>query len=286
MTVNRKIIAPSNTPGAIAGAAFMNDAAEEIAALWRYAILPLSNVANPADANHIAADCDVPLVIAEKGNNLLLIPGIANTGAAFLSVNGLADKEIVNRDGSSIAAGRLQAGRAEPLANLGTKYALLADNPPAAAGTILKAVFAYQLAQGNQSVAVSAGWQTYKLNTVIRNDLAGLGVALNTGLNQITLPSGAYEFEAQAYIGNFKGGLYLWNVTDNVLVPGQARVQIQNYGSGRTIGQFALASTKILELRVYSSAAAAAGNLGEFLNISSPASIPEQYGHIQFEVQT
>lgn len=276
MAADRKVPAPSNTPGGdITGTDFMEDVLAEVQGLWRHAQVPLSGVAG---SNNITASCDVALDVRNKGNKFTFTPFAANTAAVVLEINGKGVLPLRDRSGAELAGGRLSPGRAETVEDFGSEYRLMTD-PPATGVPLLHALFAYQLAAGSNGGATAAGWNKYPLNTVIHNDIPGL--AFNAGANQLTLPARTYDWvEADAYYADDDATLCLWNVSDNQMISGMARRAGYNYGSVRTLGRFTLATPKTCELRLYATIASGSTSLGRAVGITSPSSIPEQFGFL------
>ncbi len=267
----RKTPAPSNAQAPFPGPDVMEAINTEVTGLWQYVQVPLSDVAGTANA--ITANCDVALDQNRKGQKFTLTPTAANTGAATLNVNDRGALPIINRDGSVLSAGRLIAGRMETVENDGAAFRLLQDKPPTTSGAS-RAIFAYQMPAGTAGQNSINGWSRYPLNTQVLNEIAGLvfdGVA-----QQLTLPAGTYDLMASAYFGQYTGVLVPWNVSDNQMLAGIARVVSNNYTFLQCAGKITLAATKIIELRV---AANAVASLGPPLNATSPA-IPEQYGFL------
>jgi hypothetical protein len=277
MTANRASPAPSNTPGVLPGSSTLDDIAKEVAALWRHAAVPLTNVAGTANA--ITADCLVPLWVREAGNKFSMVVVLANTGPTNLAINGLASRPVINRDGSALANGRLAAGRLELFEDDGTSYRLLLDKPLTTAAPLLS-VFAYQTATGTDGSGTNVGWNKVQLNTNVLTEIPG--VNLNTGTNVLTLPAGTYEVDAQGYANASSSALHLWDVVAAAaFTTGLARQQGYYTGARRLFGKFTLAATKTFELRMHTSIATGAGGLGYAQNI---AGIPEQHCFIALRV--
>lgn len=278
MAADRKVPAPSNTPGgSISGTAFMEDVLTEVQALYRYVQIPLSTVAG---ADTVTAVCDVALDVRAKGNKFTITPVAPNTGAATLEINNCGQLPWRDRAGAPLAAGRLVAGRSEVVEDFGTEYRLLLDAPAVASGS-LRSQFAYQLASGTDGGTTTTGWNKYPLNTIISN---GLGITFNAGANQMTLPAKSYKVNASVF--NYTSGassLHLWNVSDNVEVAGLGRCSGRDYSNISIAGGFTLAVPKILELRLYTNVGVAGLGFGDAVGIVSPSSIPEQFGFVVFE---
>lgn len=277
MAADRKVPAPSNTPGGgISGTTFMEDVLTEVQALYRYVQIPLSTVVG---ANTITAVCDVALDVRAKGNKFTFTSVAYNTGAATLEINDKGPLPLRDRNGAVLAANRLMAGRSEVVEDFGTEYRLLLDSP-AVAGSILRSVFVFQMNSGTHGGASATGWNKIPLNTIIQNDI---GLTFNAGANQITLPAGIYR-RVLASAFNYTSGassLHLWNVSDNQAVAGFARVSSKDYGQPSLTGEFTLASSKVMELRLYTSTGQATYGLGYQVGVPL---IPEQYACIEFEI--
>lgn len=271
MPADRKIPAPSNTPGGgISGTAFMEDALTEVQALWRYAKVPLSSVVG---SNTITAQCDVPLDVRGKGNKFTFTPVAPNTVAPTLEINGKGQLPLRDRSGAVLPAGRLATGRAEDVEDFGTEYRLMIDPPPSAA-VQQRSLFAYQLNNGVAAGGLPTGWMKYPINTLILNEI---GITFNAGLNRLTLPARTYEVDASAWAYSYAAGLFLVNTSDGgAAMGGMARSTMYAYGQARTTGKFTLATPKDVELWLYSSNAG--GSLGNPLTSGHP----EQYGFIDF----
>lgn len=281
MPADRKVPAPSNTPGGgISGTTFMEDVLAEVQALYRYVQIPLYDVAG---TDTVTAKCNVPLDARATGNKFTLTPVAGNTGAATLEIDLRGPLPMKDRTGAALAAGRLVTGRTEVLEDFGTEYRLLLD-PPSAASAVQKSIIAYQQNSGVNGGTTTTGWNKYPLNTLVMNEISGL--TFNAGANQISLPAGTYR-RVKACVAHYsanEGSLHLWNVSDNQPVAGLARVPGHTYMPLEFTGQFTLASLKVMELRIYTSAGANNIGLGTPVGIASPSAIPEQYGFIEFEV--
>lgn len=281
MPADRKVPAPSNTPGGgISGTTFMEDVLAEVQALYRYVQIPLYDVAG---TNTITAKCNVPLDARAAGNKFTLTPVAGNTGAATLEIDLRGPLPIKDRTGAALAAGRLVTGRSEVLEDFGTEYRLLLD-PPLSASATQRSIIAYQQPSGTDGGSTTTGWNKYPLNTIIRNDIAGL--TFNAGTNQITLSTGTYK-RVRAVGFNYTAqasSLHLWNVSDNVEVAGFARVVGRDYSAPEINGQFSIGATKVFELRLYTAGGQSGIGFGQAVGIASPSAIPEQYGFIEFEV--
>lgn len=275
MPADRKVPAPSNTPGGgISGTSFMEDVLTEVQALYRYVQIPLSDVAG---TNTITASCDVALDVRAKGNKFTFTPVAANTGAATLEINGKGPLPLRDRLGAVLAAGRLAIGRSEVVEDFATEYRLMLD-APAAGQSLLHSVFAYQLATNTNAPASVVGWQKIPLNTIVLNEL---GLTFNGATNQVTLAALTYDWvRGVQMMGGFSNSLVLWNVSDNVPFTGMVRRQAYNWSPVETEGKFTLATPKVAELRVYCSNATANGLGGFAANITSPSALPEQYGYL------
>jgi len=107
---------------------------------------------------------------------------------------------------------------------------------------------------------VASTWNTFPLNTVETDGIAGATLAAN----QISLPAGTYQITgfgqyAFPFGGVQKSKLRLRNVTDNTTVIVGAGFQAPTYGgSGLTSspnipisGRFTLFATKVLELQIW-----------------------------------
>lgn len=279
MPANRRVIRPANAAGPFAGAAFMDDVGEEIEKLWDHAQLPLTGWGGTANAQ--TAQCVVTILGNGAGRQYLAKFALANTGALTLAIDGKPAQPVVNRDGTALTAGRINPARWEEIYDDGAAFVLLNDPPPPQGG-VLRSLFAYQLAAGQSGAGTAAGWNTYRLNTAIINDIPG--VTLDAVNFRLTLPARTYNwFEADAFVQDNRAGLYLWNVSDNQLIPGQARSQSNTSAVTTLRGSFTLAATKQVELRLYQDIAGGAGRLGLPLNITAPAAIPEQYGSLVLE---
>ena len=89
MPADRKVPAPSNTPGGgISGTTFMEDVLAEVQALYRYVQIPLYDVAG---TDTVTAKCNVPLDARAAGNKFTLTPVAGNTGAATLEIDAVID---------------------------------------------------------------------------------------------------------------------------------------------------------------------------------------------------
>ncbi len=275
MAANRKTIAPSNTAGVLAGPTVLNDIAEEVEALWRYAAIPLSGVAGTPNA--ITANCDVPLALSQKGNKGSFIPVAPNTGATTLAINGLPSKAVTNRNGTALANGRLVTGRMELFEDDGVRYRLLLDQPSSTAAPQLS-TFAYQTASGTDGAGTAVGFNDIPLNTTILNEIPGVTLAANV----LTLPAGTYEVDAQGFANAGNAALHLYDVVAAAaFTTGLVRQQGYSAGPRRLFGKFTLASTKTFKLRMHTSIAAGSGGLGYAQNI---AGVPEQHCFIAIKV--
>lgn len=269
MAANRKTKAPSTDPGLIPGAGFLEDLREEIAMLWRLAVLPLVNVAGTANA--ITADCLVPLLARESGNRFSLLPLAANTGATDVEINGLPGRALVNRDGSALASGRLAAGRMELIEDDGTSYRLLLDKPPLAS-TFLTNTYAYQTSNGVGPAGRPTGLSDYPLNTTVLNENAAIDFS---GAPAFVLAAGTYEFDA--FVSTADGGadrLVLWDVVANVALASSVWSSNNYYGSRRLFAKMTLATAKTVKLRLYTPSGG--GSYGHPVSFGTP----EQYGFI------
>ena len=94
----RQTIAPANTAGLLNGTTTLNDISAKVEPLYRYALIPLINVAG---SNTITANCRVPLLVAEAGNQFQFLPFAANTGAVTLNIDARGAKPL--RDASGVA---------------------------------------------------------------------------------------------------------------------------------------------------------------------------------------
>jgi hypothetical protein len=277
---NRKLRSPSTTAGVISGPDFMEDAADEVANLWRYVNVPLSNVAGTANA--ITADCDVPLQQYQKGPKFSFLPAAVNaSGGVTININGLGNRSILNRDGSPPVAGRLQIGRLEHLEDTGTALRLITDQALTTTRSN-QALWVYQKAAGQESDAAVAGWNTYKLNTEVHNTIAGC--SFTAGTNSFILPTGFYDITAEITTYLNRSGLYLWDGTTNLPVTtGMAtRRGWQQQGMSLT-GRIEVAASRSFSLRVFSENAVGATAFGYSANITTPVSLPEQYGYLKVD---
>ena len=126
---------------------------------------------------------------------------------------------------------------------------------------------------GSQGGTAFAGtWGRRDLNTVVKNSIAGASLASN----QITLPAGTYRFEAIVPASSVNHQAYLWDVTDG----GQTRIasgsSTSSAGTSVTsfsfIAQceFTIASTKVFEIRHWTSTNIANYGLGFPSNSTGP----------------
>jgi len=126
---------------------------------------------------------------------------------------------------------------------------------------------------GSQGGTAFAGtWGRRDLNTVVKNSIAGASLASN----QITLPAGTYRFEAIVPASSVSHQAYLWDVTDG----GQTRIgsgsSTNSAGTAPTsfsfIGQceFTIASTRVFEVRHWTSTNIANYGLGFPANSTGP----------------
>lgn len=124
MAVNRKVPTPTTDPGGISGTSYANQVSEEVEALWRFAIEPLTSVAG---TNTITAS---PLVSTlsslQAGNNFILRPANTNTGAVTLNISSLGAKSVVSKAGSALSASALTAGTDYLIRYDGTNFRVLA----------------------------------------------------------------------------------------------------------------------------------------------------------------
>lgn len=278
MTAIRKTPAPSNSAGPFPGPGYLEAVLAEVAALWQYAKLPLSNVAG-VDA--ITADCDVALDLNRKGNKFTFLPVGANTiPGVTMDINGKGALNLLSISGAALAIGRLQAGRMEEIENTGTEYRLTSPDPIPSSIITLHSVFAMEKAAGvNGGTPVANARTKYPFNTTIRNDIPSL--AYNAGTFEFSLQAGDYEVEADIQMRmEGKGGLYLYNVTDAGDVAGVWGAQVGYIGNPRLAGKFTLAATKTLALHYVVTSAPAGFGLG--LAVNDPSGAPERYGFIHF----
>ncbi len=282
MAAIRKTPAPSNSAPPFGGTAYLEAVAAEVAALWQYAKVPLSGVAG---ADVITASCDVALDVRRKGNKFTFFPAAANTTTTpNMEINGRGPLTIVSRNGSALGVGRLQTGRMEEIEDDGAAYRLVSPDPAPSGISLLRSVFAYQKNTNiNGGSIVGNVFVKYPFNTVVLNEIPGL--SLDTVTNIFTLPARAYDWvqvEA-AFRGSTSGGIFLWNTSDNTYIPEMTRVQLANNSSPlRAAGKFSLAAPKTMEVQINCSGNGNGDALGAAKNITSPVSIPEQYGIIEF----
>lgn len=282
MTAIRKTPAPSNSAGPFPGDDYMEAVLAEVDALWQYAKVPLSSVAGVDD---ITASCDVALDLNKKGQKFTFFPAGANlTTTPNLSINTKPPLTIVSRTGAALAVGRLQAGRMEELENDGTQLRLVSPDAAPSGITLLRSVFAYQKNTNIDGGSIATNvFVKYPFNTVILNEIPGL--SLDTVTSIFTLPARTYDWvEAQVVCGPMDyGGLFLWNTSDDVHMSEMTRVQLTaNAMNARAAGKFTLAAPKTMEARIYGQGNGNSFALGNASNITSPVSIPEQYGMIEF----
>jgi hypothetical protein len=279
MTATRKTPAPSNSPPPFGGTAYLEAVLAEVDALWQYAKVPLSGVAG---VDVITATCDVPLDSNRKGQKFTFFPAGANlTTTPNLSINTKPPLTIINRNGSALSVGRLQAGRMEELENDGLDLRLVSPDAAPSGITVLRSVFAYQRNTNVGGGSSPANVLTkYPFNTVILNEIPGL--SLDTVTNQFTLPARAYDWVEIniSLAATDMNGVFLWNNSDNAYISAMTRVQAY-YSPSRAAGKFTLAAPKTCEVHFRCTAGNPNG-LGVPLNIASPASLPEQYGMIEF----
>lgn len=130
----------------------------------------------------------------------------------------------------------------------------------------------YKTTSGSPSDDITAGsWQQRKLNTTVTNEISGASL----GSNRITLPAGTYWIDADSHfssdqIATFQSKLY--NVTDttdtvfgtlaqctgrNLLDYDSTRYDFLMYdiAHSRIKGRFTTASSKVFEIRTYSTQA-------------------------------
>lgn len=277
MAANRKTPAPSNTAGAISGVAALEDINTEVQALWQYLQVPLSDPPGGTGAgNSYLAVADVAVDLNRKGQKFTWTPDRANTGAVDLDT-GAGALPLRDRVGAALTAGRLAVGRTEIVENMGTELRLVLD-APVASQSLKRSIFAYQLGTNVNGSGTAAGWNNYPLNTIILNEL---GLTFNAGTGQITLPAGDYDWvEGSFHYVDARAAAFLWNVTDDIPVPGIARQSVNGYTPLRFVGKFTLAAAKIVRARLYCSVAVGSTSLGTALNITSPSAQPEQYGFL------
>lgn len=282
MTAIRKTPAPSNSAPPFAGTPYLEAVAAEVAALWQYAKVPLSGVAG---TDIITATCDVALDVRRKGNKFTFFPAGPNaTATPNLEINGRGALTIINRDGSALGIGRLQTGRLEEIEDDGAHYVLVSPDPAPSGISLLRSVFAYQRNTGVKGGSIAGGaFVKYPFNTVIFNEIPGL--SLNTVTNEFTLPARAYDWVAVdvAIKSVNHGGVFLWNTSDNNYIAEMTRIQATDVACRLgAAGKFSLAAPKTMEVRVFCEGDGGADGLGNASNITSPVSIPEQYGMIEF----
>ncbi len=106
-------------------------------------------------------------------------------------------------------------------------------------------------------------WHTRDLNTVLTNEISGASLASD----QITLPAGTYEIEANTR--SHRGGAHravLYNVTDSAyeIIGTSTFANVGGFVENQTfvLGQFTISETKIFELRHYITVAVPTNGLG------------------------
>lgn len=265
---NRRTPAPSNFSGAIGGVTFTEDVNEEVKGLWQYAQVPLSNVGGTANA--ITATCDVPLDAFKKGQTFTFKPTVSNTGSCIIVIDNFSPRQIKNRDGTDLTAGRLVANRSEILTYDGSALILMLDKP--VVNTVGSALFSYRLPSGTDGAALPAGYSTYPLNTIVQNDLS-----IGFSNAQITLAVGTYEIEFSAAVAGYAVTPVLWNFTTGVKLNNVVRQSCYSYGSIRAKGNITLLSSQVIGVRVYTNSATGSQGLGIPVGIPSEQ---EEYGFL------
>jgi len=117
-----------------------------------------------------------------------------------------------------------------------------------------------QKSSGTDGGDRNVGIQTRDLNTIRTNEITGASLSSN----QITLPAGTYYIKAETdtYGDGAKVQAYLYSVTDgsNEIIGNST---VGNYiRSASVIGRFTTDTTRVYELRQYSSGAKATNGLG------------------------
>jgi hypothetical protein len=197
---------------------WQNKAHREVAAVWTYAVAPLTTVAG---TNTVTAASDTTVVAAiaayAKGQKFSIIPAITNTGAVTLNIDGRGAVAVKDADGNALAAGSWVAGRMYTVEHDGTNFrkmdgSLLTITGSAAPDMIVRDEKTTATAGGTFT---SGSMVKRTLNTSVRNVIGGASLASS----QITLPAGTYYIEWHApatFCGSHQTQLY--NATDAAIV--------------------------------------------------------------------
>lgn len=133
-TVNRQVPNTTTDPSGVAQSVYVDAVSEEVEALWRIGVEPLTSVAG---TNTITA---TPLVSTtgfaayETGNKFSLIPANSNTGAVTVNIASRGAKAIKTAAGNALSGGELVAGTLYTIEYDGTDFRLAAGGYDLGAG--------------------------------------------------------------------------------------------------------------------------------------------------------
>jgi hypothetical protein len=249
MVSNRKLMAPSNTSGPIGAVPFMEDAAKEISSLWDYAVVPVLDVGGTA--NDLVLMAEVPPNDLRLGNRYRFTPEMANTGAVTLVIPPLISPvQLKSRSGAPLASGRLQPGVSEDCVYDGGAFLLCADGVLVAA--YQETIMAYETPNGASSIAVPAGWSTWPINTVVKNEIQL--AAPQNGL--IVLPPSTYDVTAIFPAFTINQSMFvIYDASLDIVFPQLRGGGSVGYGSRTSQCKIVLQAPKSISLRVWADVA-------------------------------
>src|SRR5262245_25289286 len=101
-----RLLPVSTTPGAITGNSYVDAVQEEVTGLWDRSTITLTAVSG---TNTITATATPALTGALGGSmNFILKPAATNTGAVTLNINASGAVDVVDAEGTALAAGALR----------------------------------------------------------------------------------------------------------------------------------------------------------------------------------
>lgn len=181
MTVNRALPTTTTDPGGVSGTSYADQVAEEVEALWRIGIEPLTSVAG---TNTITA---TPLITGtgfaayETGNRFSLIPAATNTGAVTVNVAGRGAKSLKDASGAALDAGALVSGTLYVIEYDGTDFRVTSA-PDVEIGAKINALTAKTTPVDADTVVIS---DSAASNVGKKVTIANLKAALNSGLTLV-----------------------------------------------------------------------------------------------------
>lgn len=176
-TVNRQLPTSTTDPGGLSGTSYADQVAEEVEALWRIGVEPLTSVSGTNAVTATPAISGSGFAAYETGNSFSLIPANTNTGAVTIDIAGRGAKNLKDASGADLDAGALVAGALYTISYDGTDFRVV-NTPDVEIGAKIHALTGKTTPADADELVISDGAAS---NAGKKVTFANLRTALNAG---------------------------------------------------------------------------------------------------------